>query len=814
MTSALAVLLYFGGVAAAAAAVALTGRKIPPGFLAVFALLPFALFLPDIVLDKTLLPTDQTYLFRATTPAPRNPWLNDLATQNLPWAEKVRITWRAGGLPLRDRWNGCGSSLAGNGLARAFSPLTLLAVVLPLHRAFGLGAAWKLFAALAGMWLWLRELRSSNEASLFGALSFALSFSIIPWIFFPIGAAIAAWPWVLFAVERLRDPERPGRAIAFLVMVLTVWPLLGHIESVVSGACLLAVLLLARWASGGLPAAPRLAATTVLAGAAAAGLTAFTLLPQAYAILASNRKILANVSFYASQLGLAPHGLLWMRWRAIFFPSAFGDGMGRPMLPNTAAFPEMALGYIGIAGWAMALLVLRPGSRRAAISSALVTVILLAVCLSYGAWPFAEIAARLPGLGLMFPLRFLSWVALAGSALAALELDRWLRDWESTPRRGVVFAVLAAGALAVLTLDTQRRYVLAGGPRVGSSEPVSALGLTLACLAAFVIAVSLALLQSPAARRALPCVLLSVAAAELLLQGARFYRIGPAAAVFPGSPLALFLRSRPAPFRMVGRGFDFFPARSVFVGAEDVRTHDPLERRDYVEFLDATCGYPPADYFKHVVNLEAPALDFLNVRYLVSVAGGTAPGRKWRAVYGDFDGTVFENGGALPRIFAPQVVVGVPGTPPRGPVGNANALFRDALLQLKEVQDFQAKAFVLGEPAGLRANGRVEITDYVESGRRATFHSRAADSVVLVTSLVQDGGWDARDEARVALPTTLANGPFLALRVPSGDHRVFLRYVPPGWRAGYALSLLTATALLATAIGRRRFQRKRGSPLA
>ena len=807
MTSALAVVLYFAGVAALAVAAVGVRRPIPKSLLVLFALVPFIVFFPDIALDKTHLPTDQTFLFRGPDVGPRNPWLNDLVSQNLPWTEKVRETWRSGGLPLRDRWNGCGTPLAGNGPAGAFSPLTLLAVVLPLPRAFGLAAAWKLLAALLGTWLWLRELHASHAAALFGAVSFAFSGSILPWILYPIAAAVSVWPWVFFGVERLRDGNGRGRAYALLVAVFAAWPLLGHIESVVSGVALLALVLAARWVSGDLPDAPRLLTRVTLAGLTGAGLAAFALLPQAFAILASNRRSLAEVPFYAPHLSLSPHGLIWPLWRALISPRAYGDWIASPMLANTAAFPEMGLGFFGVAGWATALLVFRRGSPRSGIALALIAGILTGAGIGFGAWPLAEITARLPALRWMFPLRFLSWVALAGSALAALELDRWLRDARSAPGKAALAAAGAAALLALLALETQNHYSEALGRRAALPAQVAAIALPLWCLTAFALAASLIVLRSPAAPRAVPYVLVAITGGELALQAVRQYSLGPAAEVFPGTPVADFLRSRPRPFRIVGEGVELFPGRSVFANVEDVRTHDPVERRDYVDFLNATCGYPPADYFKRVANINAPALDFLNVRYLVAAPGRAVPAEKWLPVYWESDGTVFENRDVLPRVFAPRQIAGVEGKAPHGWIRTASLLFRDVLPQISRLPDFRAKAFVVGEPTGERSNGEADISDYAETGRRASFRSRAMGAVVLVASLVQDGGWEAHDEGGKALPTSLANGPFLALAVPAGDHRVFLVYRPPGWRAGLAVSLVTATLLAGAAAGSKRRKR-------
>ena len=100
---------------------------------------------------------------------------------------------------------------------------------------------------------------------------------------------------------------------------------------------------------------------------------------------------------------------------------------------------------------------------------------------------------------------------------------------------------------------------------------------------------------------------------------------------------------------------------------------------------------------------------------------------------------------------------------------------------------------------GNRNNGDAEISEYTETGRRVRFRSRCAADTLLVASLVHYGGWEARDEAGRRLATTLANGPFLALTVPAGDHRISLRYTPPGWREGLLISLATALAALVAA---------------
>ncbi|MGH9365324.1 MAG: hypothetical protein ACRD1B_08700, partial [Thermoanaerobaculia bacterium] len=237
-----------------------------------------------------------------------------------------------------------------------------------------------------------------------------------------------------------------------------------------------------------------------------------------------------------------------------------------------------------------------------------------------------------------------------------------------------------------------------------------------------------------------------------------------------------------------------FPNSNVFAGLEDVRTHDAVERREYVEFLAATCGYDAREYFKQIQNVNAPALDFLNVKYLLAAPGRAVPGEKWRLVYSGQDGTVFENTRALPRVFAPSSV-------------------REAFAGAALPQHWGSEAVLsgsagLGFPsAGARGNGPAETSASEVSGNSVSFRVRAGgrSPTVLVASLVQDGGWSACEKEGRRLPTARANGPFLALAVPEGERVLRLKYSAPGFRPGAAVSLasLLAAVFLGVAASRR-----------
>src|SRR6202011_1562744 len=144
-----------------------------------------------------------------------------------------------------------------------------------------------------------------------------------------------------------------------------------------------------------------------------------------------------------------------------------------------ASFPEMGLGHFGAIGAACTFLFLRPGSQRRPATWVLWFLVVSSLGAAGGLWPFAELVGHLPGAKLMFPIRWLSWVALAGSAIAAFELDRFCRDLAA--RRATIapvwLALATTAALAIAGFVRFRGHFASAG-MIG--PPYSALAATLA----------------------------------------------------------------------------------------------------------------------------------------------------------------------------------------------------------------------------------------------------------------------------------------------------------------------------------------------
>jgi hypothetical protein len=739
--------LYVACVGTAALAARWLRRPIPPGALLALALPPVIFLWPGFVMGRTPIPADHAFLSVASASAPPTTiWSDDVARQFVPWARAVRLAWRQGVWPHRNRWNGCGMPLDANGQSAAYSPLTIVGLLLPLPAAFTLWAAARLFLAFCGSWLWLRELGVRAASAYFGSVAFAFSLAMTAWLLFPQAAVLALAPWILFAIERRRDPGVCARAFALLAALFFLLPLSGHLETAAL-VCAFAVLwLVSRRALGDREAAAGLPRAIAGAAALALGLSAFSLLPQILAILASNRMALTEATFWKPHLSLWPHAPVspWTS-AALLFPRVLGDGIASPLLPvGFVSFPEMAQGHFGILAAVFALLILRPGSPRPAAEKALLVPLIAGLGVASGAWPFAEVEALVPGLNRILPARFLVWVAIAGAAIAAFELDRLARDLAA--RRSAILwppALAAAAALAGVYCASRSRGVFAA---LGGLENQRRAYLLAALALAAGSTVVLLAGRRPKTFGSLGTALLAlVLGAELFRQGMRLVPFSDPKELYPVTPLVAFLRERPGPHRVAGEGFAFFPNVGIFAAQEDVRTHDPVERREYVAWLNLVCGYDPAAYYKPIRNPNAPALDALGVRYLVAGPGAAGPGEKWTAVYAGPDGVVFENSCARPLVFAAD-------------------------------------------------GSSAEVSDHAETFNSVSFRVRAPRPAELVASLVDDGGWRATDETGRTVALGRASGPFLKIVVPEGHHRIRLDYASPGFRTGALVSLATAAA--------------------
>ncbi|MEP6993176.1 MAG: YfhO family protein [Acidobacteriota bacterium] len=701
-------------------------------------------------------------------PAVRNDELSDVPMQFVPWTQAVSDAYRSGRLPLRLAANGCGVPLWSNPQAQAVTPTTLFALLMPLPWAFACAAAVKLWLAAVGAFWFIRWRSIGALASFWGGLAYGFAIHMTAWIHYPDTWPAALLPWTLVALERLAR-GLPG---GFLGTVAVVFLLLlgGYPETEFFVALAGAVFFL--FALGGqrvsMAQRSRRAGLSVAGALLALALTGAYTLPAALTLVHSERSVqvarsIANAgpTFQAGDLLEPP--TYWTIARFWLIPEAQGNPRDLDKF-GPYSFAGRASGYAGIliVAFALASFFRRHAprairwARPALLGLGLYVLWYPPLVYVLQATPFVgEIASRLT------TNRANCIAVLLLALLAAWELDALARGARVRATQWGVGLALA-GCLLVLAEYART----AGRPPLTAWRAMSFALPILLLTGVFVV---LALTAGAARRRALALLLLCGTSVDLLKIGARFNPGTSPRDYFPATPKVQELQSASHGGRFSGSD-GTLSGMAYMYGLEDVRVHGVAAPAAYADVLQATVGYTgPAEYPSRVMKPEAPFLDFLDTRARLLPGG---------------------------RIVSVTTTEGV---------------FPDRILGMSDPAELRARlstesgflhsAFLVG--AGESFLGNAEILSLEKpTPEEIRVHVRSSAPRVLVLPISDDGGWSAEANAQ-PLPTFLANGAFLAIRVPAGETRILCRYLPPGFRQGLAISALAA-ALSATLAIRRR----------
>jgi hypothetical protein len=196
--------------------------------LALLLLLPLLAFWPVTVGSKTLIPADnlfqwapwESYADDNGLPAygPENELLSDLLLENYAWKRFLLQSIEERQIPLWNPYILAGTPFLAAGQHSGLYPVSLIFVVFPLPRAYGLFTVSQLFLAGAFMYLFARILRIRRTGALLAAITYQLCAFMIVSVDFPMILAGAAWlPFLLAMIELvIRQQPLPGGRSATL----------------------------------------------------------------------------------------------------------------------------------------------------------------------------------------------------------------------------------------------------------------------------------------------------------------------------------------------------------------------------------------------------------------------------------------------------------------------------------------------------------------------------------------------------------------------------------------------------------------------
>jgi len=325
--------------------------------------------------------------------------------------------------------------------------------------------------------------------------------------------------------------------------------------------------------------------------------------------------------------------------------------------------------------------------------------------------------------------------------------------------------------------------------------------------------------RTPVLGRGLPAIPHAIAIPLLFLAAKSHPAVPPRDAVFRDTPGIAVLRERGrGPFRFLATGWTLMPDLAETLGLEDLRGH-LLHETDYRTLLRAAdpliYGSTGTLLVFHGDSLDprAPVLDLLNARSIVSPPGVSRPdsreamladaGYPLRAapprtaapdaplarVYSGPDMTIFDRPNAFPRFFAVARAAA-------GGAEEAASAGRERLRSTAFVPETDA-----GELDRLARGSRPEATTATmtrdEDERFEVLVTAPAPALIASSQKRFAPYWKTSIDGRPA-ESVACDGPFLAIPVPAGTHRVEGRFRFP--RIELAGSAASALALLGLAL--------------
>ncbi|MGB9458949.1 MAG: hypothetical protein WCB12_23095 [Bryobacteraceae bacterium] len=199
-------------------------------------------------------------------------------------------------------------------------------------------------------------------------------------------------------------------------------------------------------------------------------------------------------------------------------------------------------------------------------------------------------------------------------------------------------------------------------------------------------------------------------------------------------------------------------------------------------------------WYYPIENLASPALDLMNVKYLVASQTGAARLRllpQFRSVESLPLGLeLFENLSAMPRFFLVNTVR------PVSSDREARELVERHLVSFRDTATVSQAVAGLNV-AGSGGDGAVQVIDYEPDSLRLSVRTPHATFLVLAENFYP--GWRAWvDGARAGIVRT--DIAFRGLVVPAGTHEVVMRFQPMILPVSLAISLVTALLLCALAL--------------
>jgi hypothetical protein len=713
----------------------------------------------------------------------KNISLTDVFSQLYPWRELAMDLIRKGAWPLWNQFSFSGYPLLANWQSAPFYPLNILMLIFGNLRGYGLMVFLQPILAGSFMYLFLKQIRLSRTAALFGALISAYSGFAMTYLEYATLGQIMAWlPLILYFFEKYFE----NRKIRFMALAgLCFFPVFtgGFFQPafyVLLIACLYWLFRARRFSLLGL------GLVFILIGALTAALQLF---PTVELLGLSIRSLDNNIVEYH-------YGLLPVQNLISFLAPDF---FGNPATGNYWGVMQYqeATGYFSAIALALALVAFFSRKRdwRINLFSALFAGSLV---LAFNN-PIGRLIYQLkvPLLATGYASRWFLVTAFSGAFLAAVAFEKF-------ERKAILASLLASfGVLAIAVA------LIWGGiiPVKFDYIPVALRNLVLPlCLLAGGIFVSIVVKNKNWAK----WLLLGLVALDLGRFAMKFTPFSETEYTTRKLPVFEYIKNRGGFDRVMAQEGPILPANTwIYPRLYSPAGYDPLLVKDYAVFFQGVnmgvnrkenvtgkLGQANFTRYLYLVNPNSEFLDLLGVKYLLAIKWDGGRVRPWgkineayinleryRPVFEDGATVILENINALPRVSLYY----------RAEAENDTARATEKLV---EGFDFRTQLLInKKEPKEYRPakNDVVTITSY--EANRVELKAETENGAYLLLTDTYFPGWKVtvNGERKEILR---AFGTFRAVEVGPGESRVIMVYKPESFKIGGIVSAFSLAVLL------------------
>lgn len=691
--------------------------------------------------------------------------------------------------PLWNPHNFSGNTLLATYQIGIFHPVSWLFLLLPMIEAWSVSVLLQPFLGLLFTYLLFRVLKYSRVAATFGAVTFALSGTLLVWWeeAYVAGYTAIGLPLLLYALERYR--EQGGRFSLVLLMLGFVW-------LIVSGwfqFTLYALIFVCIWCWYRTAVLKlfdkRLLQTVGLAAIAAVALSGMHLLPAAEAYLHSARASTDARFLFEGYLMPLTHLV------TLLAPDFFGNPATYSFFGKGFYYEHVM--YFGIVPLFFVLIAIFSVSRR---DKRAIPAYLFLVFLSLGlALPTSWLLLymlKLPIVSVLIPSRIFYLSTFMASLLAADGLQRFAANPDRMLLRRPIKVVLGSlAALWVFVLFCRFAYPLLPFGSVSLRNLVLPTGFAVAT-----VVILTAGLQ-PRFRRIVPWLIVGLAVVGSIYMANKYLYFSEARFMYPDTPVITELKQRAGTDRIWGYGSGVLENNfATQYGLYAAEGYDSFFIRRYGQLVHAaannggaSAAIPRADARITAARMgnqwqlhpmQERLLALAGVRYVY----GLLPSHEETAtlsglvhkqqVWSDQRYQIFRNDDALPRVFFADTY---------RVAGTDQGILTAVLSPETDIR----RTLILEQDPGLPAVDARQYTATMTAYTplRVMVRTVSAAPALLFLSDAYYPGWKAYVDGTAA-PVYRADYAFRSTVVPAGEHTVEWRYEPESWKYGKLLSLV------------------------